>query len=419
MVQKTVLENGIRVVTEQIPTAHSVTVGIWVGTGSRHETPAENGISHLVEHMLFKGTERRSARDIAREIDSVGGVLNAFTSREFSCYYSKILAKKLPLAIDLLGDIILNSVFDLDELEKERRVILQEIFMTEDSPDDKIHDLFNTHFWRDHSLGYPILGTRETVSSLTRQNLVDFMSRRYCGRNLLICAAGNLEHQELLDLVMPVFGELYSGENPSLLVQPDYGRSLSVVSRELEQAHLCIGTRALAQNHPNRFSAYILNTILGGSMSSRLVQKIREDRGLSYSIYSYLNCHSDCGALCVYAGTSPEDSAEVVDTVLAEFRRFRDQEVPEEEINAALEQLKANLLLSLESTDNRMTRLAKNEIYLGVNPSIREVLHGFEQVSGAAVQKLAEFILRDEYLNLQVLGNVQESIFPSLDLTLS
>jgi predicted Zn-dependent peptidase len=418
MVHKSILDNGIRVVTEKIPSAHSVTIGFWVENGSRHEAISQNGVSHFIEHMLFKGTDRRSAQTIAAEIDSVGGVLNAFTSREYSCYYAKVLAKRLPLAVDLLSDIVLHSVFDLDEIEKERRVILQEIHMVEDTPDDHVHDLFCQTFWENHPLGLSILGTGETVGGVSRENLISFMAERYCGNNILICAAGDLEHDRIVEYIEEAFRRVSPGERSPLCSLPEYHRRLNIAEKDLEQVHICLGTRALPQNHPNRFASYLLNAILGGSMSSRLFQIVREEKGLAYSIYSYLNCHSDAGALVISSGTSPDVAPEVVGLLLKELRRFRTEEVAEEELHSAKEQLKGNLLLSLESTDNRMTRLAKNEIYLGRNFSVKEVLRAIDQVSSEGIQKLAEFIFQDDYLNLQLVGKVRNSDFPVLDLTL-
>jgi len=418
MVQKSVLENGMRVITEKIPSAHSVTVGFWVENGSRHERVSEGGISHFIEHMLFKGTDRRSALDIAKEIDSGGGVLNGFTGPEYSCYYAKVLAKKLPQAIDLLSDIVLHSIFDLDEIEKERRVILQEIYMQEDSPDEQVHDLFSQLFWRGHPLGKSVLGTRDSVGSLARDQFLVFLQERYCGRNILVCAAGDLEHQEIVDFIAEAFQEIPTGGETSPSPLPEYQRRIEFVEKDLEQVHICLGTRAFPQNHPNRFESYVMNTILGGSMSSRLFQKIREERGMAYSVYSYLNNHSDAGALVVYAGTSPEDAPHAVALLLKELKRFATDLVGEDELRSAKEQLRGNLLLSMESTENRMTRLAKNEIYMGRNLALKEVLHGFEKVTREGILKLAEFTLQDEYLNLQLMGKVREGDFPLLVLTL-
>lgn len=418
MVQKSVLENGIRVITEKIPAAHSVTIGFWVENGSRHETSAESGISHFLEHMLFKGTENRNAIDIAKEIDSVGGVLNGFTSREYSCYYAKVLARKLPLAIDLISDIVLNSVFELDEIEKERRVILQEIYMLEDTPDDYVHDLFSQTFWQKHPLGRPILGSRDSVGEISRDGLFELLRRRYCGKNILICAAGDLEHQEIADRIGEAFRDVLPGTKSEDFAPVEYQRRVNILEKDLEQVHLCLGTRALPQSHPNRFESYLLNTILGGSMSSRLFQKIREELGLAYSIYSYLSSHSDAGSLVLYSGTSPDSAPRVAALMLKEFSRLKKEPVSQEELTSAREQVKGNLLLSMESTDNRMTRLAKNEIYMGRQLNLKEVLRGLDQVGCEQLRQLAEFILQDEYLNLEMIGKIRKSDFPLLDLTI-
>ncbi len=418
MFRKTVLDNGIRVLSETIPTAHSVSVGVWVANGSRHELAHENGISHFIEHMLFKGTSRRSAQQIAREVDQAGGLLNAFTSREYSCYYVKVLARRLPLAIDLLGDVVLNPLLDLDEIEKERRVILQEINMVEDAADDLIHDLFNKTFWKKHSLGFSILGSAVTVGAFDRNALITFLQQRYRPHQLVITAAGHLDHDRLVEQLITVFGDLNGIWSGPIQSPPDYGSGIDVTQKSLEQVHFCLGTRALPQNHPNRFAAYVLNALLGGSMSSRLFQAIREDRGLAYSIYSFLHCHSDGGALVVYAGTAPEDARQVVDLVLKEMHRLSRAMVDEPELTAAREQLRGNLLLSLESTENRMTRLAKNEFYLGRHLSVKDVLAAFDQVDAEDVRRLAESLFQDDFLNLHLLGPVDPGEFPVLDLTL-
>ncbi len=417
MVQKTVLDNGLRVISEYIPGAHSTSIGIWVGVGSRQEPPRHGGIAHFVEHMLFKGTESRTAKDIAREIDSVGGVLNAFTGREHTCFYAKVLADKLPLAMDLLADLVLRSTFDLDEIEKERRVILQEIHMVEDTPDDLIHDLFSQEFWRGDALGASILGTEQTVGAIGRKDMLAFLERFYTGRNLLVCAAGAVAHEDLLALVQSQFSSLAEGETLVPGPLPRSVRGLGLIEKSLEQAHLCLGTRALPQNHPGRFAGYVLNVLLGGSMSSRLFQTVREERGLAYSIYSYLNTHSDTGALVVYAGTAPDDAGEVVRIILRELQLFRRSLLAPEVLRAAKDQLKGQLVLSLESTDSRMTRLAKNELYLGRNLEIGDLLDRFEAVTAEEILTLAKTTLQDDNLNLQLVGPEGMTPPPLVDLT--
>lgn len=417
MVQKTVLNNGIRIVTEQVPTASSVTIGVWVESGSRHEPVAQGGISHFVEHMLFKGTPRRSAKAIAREIDSVGGILNGFTGREFSCFYAKVMGERLPLAVDLLADMVQHANFDIDEVEKERKVILQELSMLEDTPDDLVHDLCNRLIWGEHPLARSILGTERSVASLDREALLAFARQQYHGGNLVVSVAGQLQHDAVVNLIATTLGQLPSGRRHDNTA-PQLGRHCAILERDLEQVHLCLAAGALPQNHPNRFAGFLLNTILGASMSSRLFQSVREERGLAYSIYSYLNTHSDAGSLVVYAGTAPEEAPHVVSLVLRELRRLCVEPVGSEELAAAKEQIKGGLLLSLESTDNCMTRMAKNEIYLGSHLQVDEVLQALFAVSGEDIQSLACEMLRDEWLNLQVLGAVSPADFPSCDLTL-
>ncbi len=419
MIKQTILDNGIRIITEQIPVAHSVSLGAWVTTGSRHEDAALSGISHFAEHMFFKGTGHRTARMIAREIDAVGGMLNAFTSHEFCCYYAKVLSHNLPLATDIISDILLNSLFDLDEVEKERRVILNEIAMVEDNPDDQVHELFGQLFWKGNSLARPILGCRETVDRFDRETLLKFVENSYCGANLLVTAAGNLEHQKVVDHVASEFsGVPNKGDSNGSVAPPDYRSGIDVRRKQLEQVHICLGTRALPQNHPDRFILFYLNTILGGSMSSRLFQSVREERGMAYSIYSYLNCHSDAGALIVNAGTSPADAYDTVALILKEMHDLACEPVPAYEFNAAREQLKGNLLLSLESSENRMTRLAKNEIFLGRQVSIDEALQMINAVTSVDVCRLAGEIFQDKYLTLQMLGQPDDADFSVMDLTL-
>ncbi|PLX80368.1 MAG: peptidase M16 [Desulfuromonas sp.] len=419
MINQTIIDNGIRIITEQIPVAHSVSLGAWVTTGSRYEDAALSGISHFVEHMYFKGTEQRSARQIALEIDAVGGLLNAFTSHEYCCYYAKVLSHNLPLATDLISDILLNSVFSLDDIEKERRVILNEIAMVEDTPDDQVHELFSQMFWQGNSLGQPILGSRDSVSRFSRASILEFVKEAYCGNNLMITAAGNLEHQAVVDQVAERFAKVKPGRKPASVKAPEYRGGVDVRKRQLEQVHVCLGTKGLPQSHPDRFVIYFLNTILGGSMSSRLFQAIREERGLAYSIYSYLHSHSDAGALIVYAGTPPEDAYDVVALILRELHETSHSLVPDEEFAAAREQLKGNLLLSLESTENRMTRLAKNEIYLGKQPSIEESIDGIDKVTPEDVRTLASELFHDKYLTLQMLGTPDDADFSILDLTVN
>jgi predicted Zn-dependent peptidase len=418
MFRKTVLDNGVRILTEKLPAAHSAAVGFWVENGSRHENVSLNGISHFVEHMLFKGTARRSALDIAKQVDSVGGVLNAFTSQEFCCYYAKVAGAKLHTALDLLTDVLLNSVFDLDEIEKERRVILQEIHMVEDTPDERVHELFYQTLWAQHPLGLPILGTAASVSELGRETLVDYLAERYCGRNIIVTAAGDLDHDQVVATVARAFADLPVGQKPLCSPPDTFHHAVNLQKKDLDQVHICLGLRALPQSHPDRFSCQMLNTILGSSMSSRLFQKLREERGMAYSVYSYLNSYSDTGALVVYAGTSPEDAPHACGIILKELHQIKCRPVAEEELTSAKEQLKGQFLLSLESTENHMTRLAKNEIYFGRLLEVDEVLRRIDQVTSRDIHCLADSMLHNEELALQIVGRLEESDFPLVDLTL-
>ncbi len=402
--QKTLLSNGIKVITEEIPYLKSVSIGLWVTTGSRDEAPLENGISHFIEHLLFKGTERRTALDIAKEIDSVGGTLNAFTGREYTCFYAKVLDKNLPLAMDLLSDIFLHSLLDEKDVEKERMVILQEIKMVEDTPDDYVHDLFNRTCWGDHPLGYPICGTSERVQSFTRNQILEFFRTHYQSDRIIVCAAGNLRHQEVVDLAEATFGQMPKAGQARERVKPLSISTTHISKRDLEQVHFCLGTHGLHYNHSLRFASYVLNTILGGGMSSRLFQEIRENRGLAYSVYSYLPTYIDAGLVVVYAGTDQNSFEEVFRLILKEFNKLKSEPFKNGELEIAKEQLKGNLLLSLESSDNLMTRLAKNEIYFESYQTVESILNGIDEVDEGMVKELAAHLFDEQYFCLTVLG---------------
>lgn len=405
MVKKSVLNNGIRVITEFMPSTLSATIGIWVDHGSRGETSSVNGISHFIEHLLFKGTPTRSALQIAHEIDSVGGVLNAFTSKEYVCYYVKVLHRYQERALNLLADIFQHSLFDPDEIEKERSVVLQEIRMLEDTPDDRIHELFTRTLWLDHPLGAPIIGTEENVSSLTRDDICRHWQNSYRPQNVIITAAGNLDHDTVVKSVSQLFVDLSDGSYPEkVLSLPTVEKRCKFVEKDLEQLHVCLGLPALPQAHPDRYAVLLLNTMLGGSMSSRLFQEIREKRGLAYSIYSYLSLLDDVGALIVYAGTGKDQGSEVVALILDELGKFRRSAIPDHELASAQEQLKGNILLSLESSDNRMSKLAKNEIYHGCYLPLTEIEQGLSAVTTDSLAEVAERLIDESKLNLVALG---------------
>ncbi len=412
MYQKTILKNGIRVVSETMPSIRSFSIGIWITTGSRDEDSTENGVSHFIEHLVFKGTKDRSAHDIAKEVDSVGGILNGFTEREYTCFHAKVLDQHWPLAIDLLSDIFLNSVFDLHEIERERNVVLQEIKMVEDTPDDYIHDLFNEVFWEGYSLGYPILGKKEGVGSFNRETICRYFDDHYRSNHLVISMAGSFDHGEVIQRIEDTFGGLQERAEVERGKSPEPNPRIVVFQRDLEQVHLCLGTKGIPQTHCMRFASYVLNTLLGRGMSSYLFQEIREKRGLAYSIYSYRPAYFDVGQLVVYAGTGKGSLKEVIRLVMEQFDKFRKERVGGEELKRAKDQLKGNLLLSLEGSDSWMNRLAQNEIYFGEYIPIEEVIHGIEGVTSEEVNLLAQDLFREEQFCLTVLGPIDKAELP-------
>jgi predicted Zn-dependent peptidase len=404
MVVREVLDNGLRLITERMPQVRSVTIGVWLMRGSRHETDARSGIAHFVEHMLFKGTDSRSAEDIAQSIDSIGGQLDAFTAKEYASYYIKVLDEHLPLAVDLLSDIVLRPAFPLEEIEREKKVILEEIKMVEDTPDDLVHELFTQHFWEGHPLGRPILGSKETVESLTWDSLSDYFRGAYVAPNMIISAAGNLDHAQLRDLVSRAFqsvssnGETFTQQAPKVVPQ------VITRTKELEQSHVCLGTDSYPQSHEDRYVSYILNTILGGSMSSRLFQNVREKRGLAYSVFSGLSAYRDAGNITIYAGCSNEAVGEVIDLCVEELRQIKRDPAPESELRRAQDHLKGSLMLSLENTASRMSHLARQEIYFDRHFGLDETLAGVQRVTVDDVRRVASDLFSNGSLAATVLG---------------
>lgn len=412
MTEKTVLDNGIRIVSEHLPHVRSVSLGIWINTGSRDESLEENGISHLIEHMLFKGTVRRSTRQIAKEIDSVGGVLNGFTGNEYSSLYVKVLDKHLPLALDLLSDLFLNSSFDSQEIEKEKNVILQEIKMMEDSPDELVMDLFHRTFWKGFSLGYPIVGHAKTIKKMERSEIVDFFWNRYLEGGIVITAAGHLDSNPFFESIHGLLGHLPALKGRSHRITPKPSSSLLVKNKRLEQVHLCLGTPGPSATDSERYAYYTLNTLFGGGMSSRLFQEIREQRGLAYSVYSFVSVYEDAGMFLTYVGTTRNQLPMVLDIVCNQMRSFKENPIEEKELLAAKEQMKGNLFLSLESTDSIMSRLAKNELYFGNHIPVEEVIEGIEKVTAQDIQKAAQETFRKEGLLIVALGDVRKRDLP-------
>ena len=406
-IRKEVFENGLTVLTERMPHVRSISLGIWLRMGSRNEAAEVNGVAHFIEHLLFKGTINRSGEEIARQVDSIGGHLDAFTAKETICYSSKVLDEHLPTAFDILSDLVLNPKFDPGDLEKERGVVLEEIKMVEDTPDDLVNEIFTQNFWKDHPLGRPILGTKQTIAKLERERVLQFFQEFYIPEVIILSVAGNLDHDRVVDLVRSRFGTISARRN-GYLAAPAHTHSRITIrnKRELEQVHICLGVPACPIPHKDRYACYVLNTILGGGMSSRLFQNIREKQGLAYAIYSGLNSYKDTGCLSVYAGTSLESTGRVVDLILSEFRALKRQPVEVEELRRAKDYLKGSLMLGLESTSSRMSNLARQEMYFGRYFSLDEMASQIEAVTSEDLQRLAQTFFDSRHVALTVLGNL-------------
>jgi predicted Zn-dependent peptidase len=406
LIVRDVLDNGLRILTEQMSQVRSISIGVWLTRGSRHESAERGGIAHFVEHMLFKGTSTRSAEDIAQAIDSIGGQLDAFTAKEYASYYIKVLDEHLPLALDILGDIVLNPAFTPADVEREKRVVVEEIKMVEDTPDDLVHEIFTQAFWENHPLGRPILGTRDSVESFTPELLRGYFQNAYTPRNLIVSAVGNLQHDRVRDLVAQKFGDVRAKTQTISEEAPRVVPTIQIRNKELEQSHLCLGASSYPQNHDDRYSSYVLNTLLGGSMSSRLFQNVREKRGLAYAVFSGLSAYRDAGSFTIYAGCSNEAVGEVIDLVVEELRGVRQDSVPKAELQRAKDHLKGSLMLSLENTASRMSHLARQEIYFDRQFGLDETLDGIERVTVDDVQRVAADLFRSGSLAATVLGNV-------------
>jgi predicted Zn-dependent peptidase len=418
MVVRDVLDGGLRLITETMPHVRSVTIGVWLTRGSRHESDERGGIAHFVEHMLFKGTDTRSAEDIAQAIDSIGGQLDAFTAKEYASYYIKVLDEHVPLAVDLLSDIVRRPAFEAEEVEREKKVILEEIKMVEDTPDDLVHELFTQHFWEGHPLARPILGSPETVEALTRDTILDYFGRAYVAPNMIISAAGNLDHGRVRDLVLKAFDGLAPSTDRPNGPAPRVSPQVVTRTKELEQSHLCIGTNSYPQSHEDRYVSYILNTVLGGSMSSRLFQNIREKRGLAYSVFSGLSAYRDAGNLTIYAGCANEAVGEVIDLCVEELKGMKRTPVPDSEVRRAKDHLKGSLMLSLENTASRMSHLARQEIYFDRHFGLDETLAGVEAVSADDIQRVAADLFSNGSLAATVVGPSAPELPPArLDLS--
>ena len=413
-----VLPNGLRLLTERMPHVRSVSIGVWLARGSRHEPQEQSGIAHFVEHMLFKGTSTRTAEDIAQTIDYIGGQMDAFTAKEYASYYIKVLDEHLGLAVDVLSDIVMHPAFTADDIEREKKVVVEEIKMVEDTPDDLVHELFTEHFWQNHPLGRPILGSKDTVESLNSDGLRRYFSTVYTAPHLIVAAVGNIEHQQVRDLVARAFEQLPATSAPLTERPPQVIPQIVIRNKELEQSHVCLGTNGYQQDHADRYSSYVLNTVLGGSMSSRLFQNVREKRGLAYAVFSGLSAYRDAGSMTIYAGCANDAVGELIDVVIAELRRLKDEPLPESDLRRAKDHLKGSLMLNLESTSSRMSHLARQEIYFDRQFGLDETLEGVERVSSDDVRRVAKDLFANGSLAATVLGAVNGLQLPRERLAL-
>lgn len=411
MFKKVLLKNGLRLVYENIPYVRSVSVGIWVGTGSRNETPENNGISHFIEHMLFKGTSKHSAKDIAERIDAIGGQINAFTGKECTCYYTKTLDSHLNIAIDVLADMFFNSTFISKDINVEKRVVIEEIGMYEDAPEELVHDIFSEMVWNGNSLGYPILGTEKCINKFNSKMILKYMKEYYTPYNTVVSVAGNFDENELINMINQYFGKwVYSGEWKTNFSQVEYQINKTIREKETEQVHLCMGFQGIENGNDDVYSLLAINNIFGGGMSSRLFQKIREKKGLVYSIYSYPSTYQGAGLFMIYAGMNPEYLQNVVDLTKSEIELLVKKGITQSELSKSKEQLKGNFILGLESTSSRMNSIGKSELLLNKINTPEEVLEKIDNINLENINQVIKNVFKTDRLSLSAVGNIKKEI---------
>ena len=408
MVNKSVLQNGVRILSERLDHFRSVSFGIWIGVGSRDETVEENGISHFVEHMIFKGTGTRDSHQIAIELDAIGGLSNAVTSSEYTCFHSRVLNKHLETLADILCDIFLNSLFDPQDMNRERQVILQEISMLEDTPDEQVHVLFNRFFWLNHPLGMPIMGTPATVAAMNKQTVLGHMRRFYTPGRIIVAAAGHVDHDPLVRILGPLFESLPPATEEPVRTAPTIHFGVSCHSKDLEQVHLCLGGKGPHLSSDLRFAGAVLNAILGGNMSSRLFQEIREKRGLAYNVFSFVSSYIDAGMLGIYVATDPKEVNRALKVIKKEIRKIQKGDVSKADLEETLEHLTGGILLGSENTDTRMIRLAKNEGIFGRYISYEEVVADLQKVTVDQVVEVARQAFEKDSVSLVTLGPIEK-----------
>ncbi|MEW6540149.1 MAG: pitrilysin family protein [Bacillota bacterium] len=408
MINKVMLDNGVCILTEEIPHVRSAAVGFWVDAGSRDETDSATGVCHFIEHMLFKGTEKRSAKDIAEALDRVGGQLNAFTTKEYTCYYARVLDEHLDLAVDVLTDMLFQARFAPEDVERERNVIVEEIKMYEDTPDELVHDILAKALWNTHALGRPVIGSAAVIQNLSRADLLDYYDRHYRQGRYVIAVAGNVKHERVAELLARIFRDLPPEGPPRALTAPHPSQRVECRDKDTEQVHLCIGSQGLRLDDEHIYVLQVLNTLLGGGMSSRLFQKVREQLGLAYNVYSYHSSYRDTGLFGIYAGLSRDNIGTVLDIILDEVNDLRNGGVTEEEMARTKEQLKGSFLLSLESVNARMSRLGKSQLYLGRVQTPEEIVAELARVKTEQIAAVCDQIFRRDKLSLASIGPWQE-----------
>ncbi|WP_031514442.1 M16 family metallopeptidase [Desulfofalx alkaliphila] len=408
MYQKTTLDNGLRILSEEIPHVRSVSIGLWINVGSRDETNDNSGISHFIEHMMFKGTNKRTAKDIAEELDAVGGQLNAFTTKEYTCYHSKVLDEHFDLAVDVLTDMVFNSKFAPEDIDREKNVIIEEIKMYEDAPDELVHDIFTNTIWHGHPLGRPIIGTTEIVSSFSRDDLLDFHHKHYTPEKMVISVAGNIKHEKVVEKLAPILSQLKATKTPRQSTPPQGVSNLVCRNKDTEQVHMVIGTPGYQLDHEDIYTVQLINTVLGGGLSSRLFQEIREQRGLVYTVFSYHSSYHDTGLFAVYAGLSKNNVNKAMELIFKEIKDISRHGLKESELQRAKDQLKGGLLLSLENVNSRMSRLGKSEMYLGKVLTPDEIVGRVFKVTNEDIKRVAKNMFIPDRFTMAAIGPWQD-----------
>ncbi len=408
MYQEHILENNLTVVYEKIPFVRSVSFGLWIGAGSRYETQGLNGISHFIEHMMFKGTKSRTAREIAMAIDNVGGQINAFTGKECTCFYTKTLDEDLEIAVSVIADMLFNSRFDNAHIETEKKVIAEEIGMYEDYPEEMVHDMLTEEVWSGNSLGYPILGSYQTIAGITREQIMNYINSFYVPENSVISVAGNIDEEKLIDMIRRYFGGWESHDYCSVhAYKPWFNRSIRVKRKETEQVHMCIGFRGVKHGEESMYSLLTLNNILGGGMSSRLFQRVREELGLAYSIYSYPTSYRDVGMFTIYAASSPQQYGEVIRHIQSEIETISRESLSEADVEKAKNQLKGSFILGLDSTNSRMNSLGKSQLMTGRIRTPDEVLESIKKVTLDSITEIIQYVFKPEQMGISAIGDIE------------